>query len=145
VDLSGGNRTSDGCTVIVMKRVSVWILAAVLVAACSIHSSASPDPTTAPGGVAVGIFRIMGGPPRPGHGPLDQRVPGLVVALHPGDSEPIATVNVGKTGRFRIALPPGRYQLLGRPENRGIDPLTSKAFRIEVGRTTAVDLTIHAI
>jgi len=53
-------------------------------------------------------------------------------------------VNVGKTGRFRIGLPPGRYQLLGRPENRGIMPVTSEPFRIDAGRTVAIDLTEYA-
>ena len=74
----------------------------------------------------------------------DQRLPGLVVALHPGESQAVASVNVGKTGRFRIALPPGRYQLLGRPENRGIMPVTSEPFRIDAGRTVAIDLTEYA-
>jgi hypothetical protein len=137
----------EGCTVgVVMRRVFAWLFAAGLVVGCSGHESVSPDPTTStkPKGVAVGIMRITGGPRRPGHGPLDQRLPGLVVALHPGESHVVATVNVGSTGRFRIALPPGRYELLGRPENRGIMPVTSAPFQIEGGRTVAVDLTEHA-
>jgi len=119
----------------------------VLLAGCSSDKNVSPEPTSTPklGGVAVGIFRVTGGPARRGHAPLDQRLPGLVIALHPGESRAIASVNVGKEGRFRIVLPPGRYQLRGRPENRGISPITSKAFRVDPGQTVAVDLTIHAI
>ena len=129
-----------------MKRVAV-LIGLVLLAGCSSDKSVPPEPTstTKLGGVAVGIFRITGGPPRRGHGPVDQRLPGLVIALHPGESRALASVNVGRTGRFRIVLPPGRYQLLGRPENRGISPITSRAFRIDPGHTVTVDLTIHAI
>jgi hypothetical protein len=129
-----------------MRRVFTCLFTAGLVMGCSGHERVSPDPTTntKPKGVAVGVMRITGGPPERGHGPRDQRLPGLVVALHPGGSRAIASVNVGETGRFRIALPPGRYQLLGRPGNSGIMPVTSEPFRIEAGRTVAVDLTEHA-
>jgi hypothetical protein len=77
--------------------------------------------------------------------PLNQRLPGTVEVHLIGQRKVLKVVSVGETGMFSIPLPAGRYELVGRPRNRGLDSMKSKAFRVEVGRTVPVDLVDYAI
>jgi hypothetical protein len=147
---SARGNSADGCTVTSdMRRVLGLLVAALVVVGCTDHESASRPTTSSttttstPSGFAVGYMRVTGGPTRRLMR-LDQRLPGVVEVHHPGDLRVVTSVTVGGSGRFRIGLLPGRYQLLGRPANRGLMSMTSKAFRVVVGRTVTVDLVEYA-
>jgi hypothetical protein len=94
-------------------------------------------PTTIPGGgFAVGRMHITGGP-RPDD---DQQLQGVIFVYRDGDRSLVMQAGVDVTGSFRINLPVGTYQLVAHPDLTGIAPFRSQGFRIEAGRTTAVDL-----
>jgi hypothetical protein len=96
--------------------------------------------TIAEGGVVVGRMHISGGPRARNGAMPDEPLPGVVEVHHPRDPVVLLRVGVGVTGSFRIDLPIGDYQLVGRPANTGIDAFRSQDFRIDAAHTTAVDL-----
>ena len=82
---------------------SVLALALTVTAAmvgCATHQAVLPGH----GGTVTGTL-MFGGPGRPGP------VPGQVMAANSASGQFTATA--GDSGRFRLYLPPGRYQLTG--------------------------------
>jgi hypothetical protein len=100
-------------------------------------------PSLAGDGFAVGRMHVSGGPVRPNGETPDSPVAGEVAVRHPGNPTIVATVVVDVTGSFRIALPPGDYELVARPTNP-ISPFNSDPFSIQAGRTIEVDLAAIA-
>jgi hypothetical protein len=100
-------------------------------------------PSLAGDGFAVGRMHVSGGPVRLNGETPDSPVAGEVAVRHPRNPTIVATVGVDVTGSFRIALPPGNYELVARPTNP-ISPFNSDPFSIQAGRTTEVDLVAIA-
>jgi anti-sigma factor RsiW len=121
----------------------ILVLVVIIAAGCSggKHSAAPSVPTTvSTAGVATGRMFITGGPPIYGSPAHNSPLPGVVEVRRPFRATVLARVTVGKSGAFRIALPAGKYQLVGHPANAGIGSFSSREFSVIVGRTTAVDL-----
>ena len=133
-----------------MRKTLVILAAAAVVASCSSSGhEAIPPPTTAvpaTTGLAVGHMHISGGPVRRDGTVSDQTLAGdvLVRPVRAHKYTVVSTVKVNASGRFRIALPPGRYFLQGHPSNSGIMAMNSVPFRITAAQTTNVDLVEHA-
>jgi hypothetical protein len=100
-------------------------------------------PSLAGDGFAVGRMHVSGGPVRRNGETPDSPVAGEVAVRHPGNPTIVATVAVDVTGSFRIALPPGNYELVARPTNP-ISPFQTNNFSIRAGQTTSVDLVAIA-
>ncbi len=141
------------------------VVASVAILGCSGHKTASPTSTTSVtrarastttssivlpegtwtfgtgvAGFAAGRMHITGGlPHRNGQTP-DEPLAGIVEVHHPGDPTVLTRVTVDRTGTFRIDLPAGNYELVGRPDNTGIMSMHSREFAIDGGRTASVDL-----
>jgi hypothetical protein len=98
---------------------------------------------TGPAGFAVGRMHITGGPARPNGAMPDSPIAGVVEIHHAGDNAVLERVTVGNSGRFRIDLPAGDYELIGHAPNIGGE-IDSAEFTISVGRTTPVDLVVSA-
>ena len=96
-----------------------------------------------PAGFAVGGMYITGGPKRPKGAMPDNPLAGTVEVHHPGDSTVLEKVPVDATGRYRIDLPVGDYQLIGHAPSVG-EKIDSQGFTIRVGATTSVDLVALA-
>ena len=145
-----------------MRRVIGVLIAALAACGCAAHKTAFAPNLTAPttfqattttiilpegtwtfgsggAGFVEGEMHLRGGPPSGGK-PKDQPVPGVVEVHHPGRARVLTKVTVGRTGRFKIALPAGNYELIGRPTNTGVMSMTSNVFVINVGQTVKVDL-----
>jgi hypothetical protein len=73
----------------------------------------------------------------------DSPLPGVVEVHHPGDAAVLERVNVDHQGRFRIDLPVGNYQLVGRSLNV-TGPIDSQSFAIRTRQTTPTDLVVQA-
>jgi hypothetical protein len=87
------------------SRTSTGLLAVLLLAGCT--APAGQGPVT--GEVAGRLVRV-GGPPGPGGQAGQQPMPGTVTFA---SAEHRVTVRVGKSGRFSVQLPPGRYRVSG--------------------------------
>jgi hypothetical protein len=85
-------------------------------------------------------MHLTGDPKRPNGEIPDQQLQGAVFAYRLGDSTPVMHAGVDVAGSFRINLRVGNYQLVAHPDLTGLAPFRSRAFSIEAGHTTAVDL-----
>ncbi len=97
------------------------LLAAIAVVGCSDHERAAP--TT---GVAVRYMHITESPE--GRPLPDQRLAVKVEVHRLGQHPVLKVITVDGTGRFRIVLPAGRYELVARPGNRNFGAFSSHAF-----------------
>lgn len=89
-----------------VRRSLLLLLLALALAGCG--------PGTSDRGTILGSFTQVGGPALlVGGRPMQPKpvpLPGQVVAR---SAAGVSTVTVGKTGRFRMLLPPGTYRLTG--------------------------------
>jgi hypothetical protein len=78
-----------------------------------------------------------GVPPLPGFSATPRPYPNTEVAIWDASGALVAKVNVRQDGRFRIALKPGRYDLVPRPTlgNPGMSP---KKVTVTQGRFTTL-------
>jgi hypothetical protein len=107
------------------------------------HLPRLPTTTSGPVGFAVGRMHVAGGPTRRNGTAGDTAIAGTIAVHRAGDATVLEKITVGPTGRFRIDLPVGVYQLVGRSSNFG-DEIDSQSFTIRSGRTTSVDLVVIA-
>ena len=115
-----------------MRRLWVTILA-VLIASSAIAGCSQGGPRR---GTVLGIFVEVGGPvPIEGGRPAPNKpipVPGRLVARD--QSGPSFAVKVGKSGRFRMVLPPGTYLLTGyTPFAQGLPCTRPGAVKVRPG------------
>jgi len=135
-------------TCVARTRLSVVIGVTVLAAACSgsDHRSApastsarsTPEVTTplgsGPAGYIEGSMHAVGGTV-PG---ADAPLAGEVEIVRPGKTTVLTRVVVNRTGRFRVLLPEGEYEVVGHLNN-GLT-LRSAAVSVIRGRAVTVDL-----
>ena len=95
-----------------------------------------------PAGFAVGRMHITGGPKTRRGAMPDNPLAGVVEVHSPGDATVLGRISVGATGTFRIDLPVGNYQLIGRANVD--EEIDSHAFSIRAGQATAIDLVVIA-
>ena len=87
-----------------MRQAPSFLALALAITAAMAGCAAHQSVLRGHGGTVMGTL-MFGGPGRPGP------VPGQVMAANPGSGQFTATA--GESGRFRLYLPPGRYQLTG--------------------------------
>ena len=118
-------------------------LTGVLLAGCATAGTQAPT-----AGHLTGRLVMEGGPMGPGgQQPGERPIPGTVTFTAAGH-RPV-TVEVGASGRFSVALAPGRYQVSGRsPEDNEVDgakqrelPCSQPASAtVTAGRTAVITL-----
>jgi hypothetical protein len=88
-----------------------------------------------PAGYIEGLMHVVGFGVRPGaYSPLA----GVVEIVRPRETTVLVRIAVNRTGRFRVLLPEGEYQVIGRPNNGGMT--LSVVVGVSRGRTERVDL-----
>lgn len=110
-----------------MKRHLIVLLAALVIAGCSAG--------TADRGTVLGSFAQVGGPGQIVDGrTVTNRTPltGHVVAR--SQSGDVFTVTVGKSGQFRMLLPPGTYRLTGYSPRYPGPCAGENAIRVRTGK-----------
>jgi hypothetical protein len=102
-------------------KLMICIPAAALVAtltACGAGALKAPDEAKTSGGTVTGTFMRVGGPLGLG-GTQPRPVPLTGTVLFTARHHRMFAVGVGKTGRFTVGLPAGRYVVSGTSPSMG--------------------------
>jgi hypothetical protein len=117
--------------------VSPRALALVAIAGLLLVLGCGHAPSVINSGVQGRVLMSGGVPPLPGLSPTPRPYPNTEVAIWDASGALVAKATVGQDGRFRIALKPGRYDLVPRP-TLGNPGMSSKKVTVTRNRFTTL-------
>ena len=141
-------RRAIGHHVLVARWLQSVVIVVILAACSSSHHGANPAPETRGTQVSTlgdvrGRMYADGGPPPPQPATA---VLGRIDIELAGTSRVVARPHQDTRGYFHVALPPGTYEVLGRPAGHfaSATPMIREVV-VRAGQVSQVDLGIHMI
>lgn len=123
-----------------MRNLSTLALAPFFLSLlfCVVWAEPSPNPESGIEGV-ITIGPIHGGPMREGE-PNSRPFPNAAFVVRRGTAE-VASFETDADGKYRVALPPGQYEVLARNQTSKIGHWGPFPVDISAGKWTRADFT----